>query len=647
MSKKLYLLAPYDEIQYQAQNLVLYDNNDDIEVIPGLLYKGLKLATQIEKHGKPEAFIARGGTAWLLQQSNRIKTPIVEIPVNVYNIISALLEAREIGNKIGILVYPNMFQGIKMLSPVLNIETEIFSIKSRKDGERAAKAALTNGIQVLVGGMQCSIIAKELGVPNVLIRTDIEEIQKAIDEARRIIDVKKKEEITTKQLKAMLTYANEGIIATNQYGKVIICNPAASKIVNLPEKQILNEHIEDIIQNDILTQVLKNRETKIGEFQKINDLNVYINFVPIVINNEILGSVITFQDVTKIQEYEQRTRSYLNTKKHEAKFTFSDIIGNSKILTETKKKAKKFAETNSNILLLGETGTGKELFAQAIHNHSFRENGPFVALNCSALSESLLEGELFGYTYGAFTGAKRGGKQGLFITADKGTMFLDEISEISLSMQTKLLRVLQEKEIRPIGGDKVVPVDVRIIAASNRNLKQAVAKGDFRQDLYFRLNVLPVKIPPLRERKGDICLLLNHFLRQHYSDKSFIIDSEALSYLTGYKWPGNIRELKNFAERLSFIIHTTTKEITLDVIHEALDIDIIKDMSNQEDVKKITPYMSYMFNLGEKTLKEIENEIILQVLKHENYNQTQAAIKLGISRTKAWQILNNSRGLNG
>ena len=638
LPKKIYLLAPYDEIENQAQNLTLY--NDDIEVIPGLLYKGLKLAIQVEENKKAEAFIARGGTAWLLQQSSRITAPVVEIPVNIYDIISALLEAREIGSKIGVLVYPNMLQGIKMLEPVLDIETEIFSIRSRQEGVKVAKSAVSKGVKVLVGGMQCCFIAKEVGIPSVLIRTSIEQIEKAIEEARRIVDIKKKEEITTKQLKAMLTYANEGIIATDQRGKVIICNPAASKLVNLSEKQILDKPIDDIIQNDISTMVLNKGKTKIGEFQKINDLDVYINYVPIRINQEILGSVITFQDVTKIQEYEQRTRSYLNIKKHEAKFTFSDIIGHSKTVIDTKRKAKQFAETNSNILLLGETGTGKELFAQAIHNYSPRKAGPFVAINCSALSETLLEGELFGYSHGAFTGAKRGGKQGLFITADNGTIFLDEISEISLSMQTKLLRVLQEKEIRPIGSDKVVTVDVRIIAASNRNLRQAVINGDFRQDLYFRLNVLPVKIPPLRERKEDIILLLNHFLRRHYPDQNFNIHPEALSYLTKYNWPGNVRELKNFAERLSFILDSTINEITLDIIQEALDSDIVRNNSRQGDIKGKTSYENYVFYLGEKTLKEIEDDIILEVLKRENYNQTRAAQKLGISRTRVWQILN-------
>lgn len=243
---------------------------------------------------------------------------------------------------------------------------------------------------------------------------------------------------------------------------------------------------------------------------------------------------------------------------HRAKYTFEDILGKSEIIKKYKKIAKRMAASNSSILITGESGTGKELFAQAIHNSSKRKNYPFVAVNCAAITESLLESELFGYEEGAFTGARKGGKPGLFELAHRGTLFLDEIGEMPLNLQAKLLRVLQEREVMRIGGSNLIKVDVRIISVTNRNLKDMLRKGKFRKDLYYRLSVLPLNLPPLRDRRDDIIPLLNGIKNQLNVD--FTLTGSAKNALINYNWNGNVRELKNYIE---YFASLDIKEIDL------------------------------------------------------------------------------------
>ena len=261
-----------------------------------------------------------------------------------------------------------------------------------------------------------------------------------------------------------------------------------------------------------------------------------------------MGYMIVFDDIATLQQTEQKIRKKISRKPLTANYTFDDIIGSSESIQQTILQAKKYSQSNASVLIQGESGTGKELFAQSIHQSSNRSFNSFVALNCAAIPESLLDSELFGYEEGSFTGAQKGGKPGRFELAHGGTIFLDEISELPLHLQTRLLRVLQEKEIMRIGGDQVVPVDVRIIAASNKDLLECVKDGTFREDLYYRLNVLQLFIPPLRQRKKDIIELFRYFIRKEERLNQALSDQDLLIFEQN-DWKGNIRELENFAER--------------------------------------------------------------------------------------------------
>ncbi|HFC98212.1 MAG TPA: sigma-54-dependent Fis family transcriptional regulator [Thermosulfurimonas dismutans] len=303
-----------------------------------------------------------------------------------------------------------------------------------------------------------------------------------------------------------------------------------------------------------------------------------------------------------------------------------EIIGQSPAIKEVFRLIEKVAPTESTVLILGESGTGKELVARAIHRQSRRSEGPFVPVNCGAIPEELLESELFGYEKGAFTGAHRS-KPGRFEMAEGGTIFLDEIAEMSPKLQVKLLRVLQEKTVERLGGERPIPVNIRIIAATNRDLEREVAEGRFRKDLYFRLNVIPIHLPPLRERKEDIPLLAEHFLRQFCAREEVPLkrlSEEALQYLLRYSWPGNVRELENLMERLVILSENETigPEDLPDHIVRAPDRPpfTIKDFGFEE------------FSLP-KALQEIEKEFILRALRASKGVKSQAAKLLGIKRT--------------
>jgi len=320
--------------------------------------------------------------------------------------------------------------------------------------------------------------------------------------------------------------------------------------------------------------------------------------MPIIEDNANNGIIITFKDLSEIMEMENIVRVNLFKKGHTAKYRFSDIVGKSKNMSETIEIAKKLSRSNSTLLLTGESGTGKELFAHSIHNASKQQYGPFVAANFAALTESLLESELFGYEEGAFTGARKGGHAGLFEQAHKGTIFLDEIGDASPRIQARLLRVLQEKEVLRVGGTKIIPIDVRVIASTNKDLHKLVQKGDFREDLYYRLNVLPINIPPLRERKSDIPLLIKMFLKKFPNGSEMVISNEVMAKFLEYDWPGNVRELENVIE---YLYNLAGSKIEL----KDLPLDLAGG-KKQEDIQTQNQ------QILEKTLKDLEMEIPLQ-----------------------------------
>lgn len=431
-------------------------------------------------------------------------------------------------------------------------------------------------------------------------------------------------------LEAIIQSSDDAISVVDEEGKGILINRAYTRLTGLSEEEVIGKPATiDIYEGESMhMKVLQTRRPVRGAKMIVgpNKKEVVVNVAPVIVNGKLKGSVGVIHDMSEIQALNKElTRARQIIRKLEAKYTFEDIIGKSDEMILAIEQAKLGAKTPATVLLRGESGTGKELFAHAIHNASDRKFNKFIRVNCASLSESLLESELFGYEEGAFSGAKRGGKKGLFEEANNGSIFLDEIGELSASTQAKLLRVLQEQEIIRVGGTKAIPINVRVIAATNVNLEKNIVNGQFREDLFHRLNRMPIQIPPLRNRKEDIPLLCERLIQkinQDYGRNVEGVTNAALNLLKAYDWPGNVRELENILGRA--IIFMKFHETMID-IHHLPDL-ISHDQKNHEMNER--QYESLHL---QKRLDAYEKEIILEALKKHQGNKTNAAKELGIS----------------
>ncbi|MBD8070385.1 sigma 54-interacting transcriptional regulator [Bacillus sp. PS06] len=454
------------------------------------------------------------------------------------------------------------------------------------------------------------------------------EITEVVTLAAEITNLK---EIQT-MLEAVIQSSDDAISVVDEQGRGIIINPAYTRITGLTEEEVIGKPADaDISEGESMhMQVLTTRRAVRGVQLKVgpNKKDVVVNVAPIIVDGKLKGSVGVIHDMSEIRTLTNelhRARQIIRTL--EAKYSFEDIVGVSEEMQVAVEQAKLGAKTPATVLLRGESGTGKELFAHAIHNASDRKFNKFVRVNCAALSESLLESELFGYEEGAFSGAKRGGKRGFFEEANNGSIFLDEIGELSAGTQAKLLRVLQENEIVRVGGTKSITLNVRVIAATNVNLEKAIASGTFREDLYYRLNRMPIHIPPLRSRKQDIVELsqrLLHKINQDYGRKVEGLTSAAIDYLMQYQWPGNVRELENVLGRA--VIFMKSSELHIDIQH----LQSLKSLNLDEGVKQKAQIDQNTHSLTEM-IELYEAEVLSKKLTEFNGNRTLTAKSLGIS----------------
>ena len=492
-------------------------------------------------------------------------------------------------------------------------------------------AVAHDGIRLVIGGVASIHEADKFGMKGVLITSGREAIGQAIQEAITIAEVRAREQERAELLRIVVNSTHEGIVVVDQDERITLMNSMAEKVFGLRASEVLGEKIKDKIPNSLLPQILREGGGEYAELQTVGDKVIVTQRFVIRVNGQIIGAVANFRDITEIQRLEQIVRQKFHTKGLMAPMHLDDLIGSSTKLIQLKDRVRKFAVVNAAVLIMGESGTGKELVAQGIHNSSQRSKGPFVAVNCAALPEGLLESELFGYEEGSFTGAKRGGKHGLFELAHGGSIFLDEIGEMPLLLQSRLLRILQNQMVLRIGGERLIPVDVRIIAATNRNLKALIENGQFREDLYYRLNTLTLFIPPLRQRTGDIGMLSAYFLRKHshLNPRVQQLDPEAVRLLEKYQWPGNVRELEHVIERLIIISEEKVVDLqTVDALLRELDLDQLWGRRGNSPNKNLN-------------LEEMEADFISTVLENESNNMSKAAKRLGISRSTLWRKLQN------
>ncbi len=436
-------------------------------------------------------------------------------------------------------------------------------------------------------------------------------------------------------LEDVLNYAYEGYVLVDANGRIAKIN--YEKLLGIKEEDAIGRPVEDVIENTRMHIVVKTGIKELRDVQRIQGHDMITNRIPIKKNGKVIGAVgtVLFKDISEVKEMTHQLldlQSKINKYKGEieriegTKYSFDNIVTKDPKMEYLKKVSSMAAESNSTVLITGESGTGKELFAHGIHRASYRRDEAFIAINCAAIPKDLLESELFGYASGAFTGARKEGKIGKFELASGGTLFLDEIGDMPMEMQAKILRVLESKEFERIGSNKKVHFDARVLAATNENIEEAIIRGKFREDLYYRLNVISIDIPPLRERLEDIELLsqaLLEYLLREMKIKNKTISKETISYLKKYSWPGNVRELRNVLERA---INISENVISPDHLPERLLLGVKKDLDLASAIRP----------LGDQ-VAETEIQAIKDALNLANGNKTLAAERLGIHRTALYK----------
>lgn len=538
-----------DASMHALAQATLAGQHDDLLLARGLMAEAIGVARRLQERGV-EVVISRGATAALVAQALP-DLSVVDLSTSALDLLTALEKGRREAAHVAVVAFPAMTGGAAEMGAMLGLRVTVREPAREEEFEAQILAARELGAELVVGGYVAVGASQRLGIPYVAVETSAPSILAAVEEARRIVHARSVERAKGALLRTVLASTDNGILAVDAQGCVTLVNPVAAEMLRIDAHEAPGRPVKALWPGADIEPVLASGKPALRQLHRVSAREVLCNKLPIRAGDTIVGAVVSLHDVRQIQRMEATVRRRSLETGHVASARLEDILGTSAPLREALTMARDFAATTATVLIQGETGTGKELFAQGIHNASARADGPFVAVNCAALPGQLLESELFGYVPGAFTGASPKGKPGLFELAHGGTIFLDEIAEIDPATQGRLLRVLQEHKVMRLGSDQVVSVNLRVVAATNKPLLEMVEQGSFRDDLYYRLNVLQLRLPPLRERGADVALIARAALaamqpgplRRRLAD-------DAVEVLQQHAWPGNVRELQNVLSRL-------------------------------------------------------------------------------------------------
>ena len=613
------VIVPYEELLHEYEEAIAKAHDPRVHFTTSFMY-GTD-ARNLSRASDYDIIVVRGMTSRALSEKYP-ETTIVDIKMDAFDVSSALLEAKKKFpgiRKIGLILPSSSICSASILTELLGIEVVMREVRGEEHMESTLREMVKEGCEVFIGGLTLKRVSEKMGLEYVHIKTGPSAIDSSIKDAITAAHILDRERSRLGLMKSLVNNTPDSLLIIDDKGKITAANHAASSFFRRPD--LVGMDAKELFPLEIYSVC-----DDVEGVQTIGDQTVLITEHPVHIEGEKRATYVSLRLVEDIRRTEKKIRSKLQEKGLTAKYSFSDIVTEQVEMKQLVAKALRYAHVEGNVLLTGETGTGKELFVQSMHNASPRRDKPFVAVNCAALSEQLLESELFGYTEGSFTGAQKGGKTGLFELAQGGTIFLDEIGEMPIRFQAKLLRVIQEREIRKIGGDEFIPVDVRIMSATNQNIPDLIEKGLFRRDLYYRINLLTLHIPPLRERLDDIPAIFKRFVERKSKALNIVppmVEKDALECLKGYSWPGNIRELRNVAERA--VIFSSSNCITRDTLKE-IDVSVGEKKASEE--KKIP-----------LTSEELYRRYVESGLTLNDF-----ALSIGISRTTLWRkfkVLNN------
>ena len=630
---------------------------------------GEKAARQLSIEA--DAVICRGVTGVALSAVLPEKTPMIELKTTAHDVIRTIQRCKSIPGfpqSFAIIGTKKMIYGIEDMNEILNIPMRCFLIKNEHEGRLCLEEVIKGPPATIISGSTTVGIALQRNLPAMTILSSEQSLYDAIEEATHVAAAALRERAIAKSLRISMNSLAEGIISVDANGSILDSNTAAerfllgtetiesddSRDIHFTPSSLLGAPITSLISDSCLEPSITGKEAFFLH-KKADGNTLAIYSLPIFLQGRFMGVVCTLHEVHRLHTMEGDVRASLKRQGLEARYTFADCVGNNPAFLQIIKKAFKYSDTHAGVLIYGETGTGKEMVAQSMHNASPRAKGPFVAVNCAALSENLLESALFGYVEGAFTGAAKRGKAGFFEMAHGGTIFLDEVSEIPLYLQGRLLRVLQEHAVMRLGHDKIIPIDVRVIAATNRNLSSLVGEGKFRKDLHYRLNVLDLELPPLRDRKNDIPILAAQFFKKlatKHKRQTPTLSAAASAQLLTHDWPGNIRELHNVCERLCVLVN----DLVIDVenVQEVMALRHIDGAGDSttgnrgplvaQPVPTVASQEVAPPDCAQQAtiLEQAETQAIVRAMHLCGGNKTKAAQMLGISRSTLWRKLHGT-----
>ncbi len=613
-----------------------YAGRAEIRAVDRIFEDALEVAQDLVQRGEVDAFVAGGANGAYLRKHLRV--PVLLIKITGFDILHALARARQVSDRIAIFSYQAISAELEEVKELLKLDIEQCYYTTPEDAAQRVGEMARAGFKVIVGSSMIKRLAGEAGLVGVFLYSN-NSLRQALDDALEIARLTVMEENRREWLNSILQRLDEGVVAVDLEGRVQCMNPAMERLLNVPAERALGRQLVKIAPALDLDVVLRTGSPELQRIEKVANRMLVTNRIAIREHGVQTGAVLSCQDARAIQRADRNLRTQGRGRSFVARYRLSQFTGESPPIRRTRALAEKYATTEATILITGESGTGKELLAQGIHNASARGSQPFVAINCGAFPETLLESELFGYEEGAFTGSRRGGKPGLFETAHQGTLFLDEIGEMPIALQTRLLRALQEKEVLRLGGNDPTPVDVRVIAATNRNLREAVAQGRFREDLYYRLNILHLHVPPLRERGADLAEIARQILfdavkRHRATRPAGPLLSRLMPLFERHPWPGNVRELENVIERVA-------------VVYSALDdAEVLEPAQLQAIVPELAGVEALAGEGAGRGLKQLRKgtEVmhIRRTVEECGGKLGEAARRLGISRTTLWRRLNGA-----
>jgi propionate catabolism operon transcriptional regulator len=579
-----------------------------------------------------DVLVAAGSNGEYLRQ--RLDIPVVLVRVGGFDIMRALGRARDLSSRIALVTYGATPPDVQQFNELFQLGIEQRSYRTDQEASDCVRELQARGIEVIVAPGLVADLADSQGMRGIFLYS-MDAVRQALDDSIEVVRIARIEATRRERLNTILARLRDAVISVDMNERVDALNPAMERVLGLASSQVVGRKLSEVAPDLTLMDTLQTGRADTDQLQRFGSRTLIASRMPLMEQGVQTGAVLTCQDPAFIERADRTLRERRHRSAAVARYKLADLVGDCAAIKRARQLASQYARGEGTVLVIGESGTGKELLAQGIHHESRRSAQPFIAINCAAFTETLLESELFGYEDGAFTGARRGGKAGLFEAAHTGTIFLDEIGEMPISLQTRLLRVLQEREVLRIGAVEPTRIDVRIVAATHRDLLRQIDEQKFRRDLYYRLNILRVELPSLRERRDDLAILTRHIVVRACARLGIDQDVVAgharhlIAAAADYEWPGNVRELENLIERIASAAAgpATPHELSLP--------ELIPEISQVQNAPLQAAPLS-------QRKQRMEIDLIQRVLAECNGDRDAACKRLGIGRTTLWRKLNRS-----